>query len=170
VHWYGQERSSLPGVLTQAYKNHRRKKLQPETARTSSTRDYQMARGKLKYLTNRNKDYLASSESRTPTTTSCEYPNTCEKQDLELKSYLMMLLEDFKKDINNSFKEIQENTAKQEEVLKEETKSSFKQLQEDTSKQIEALKEETLKSRLANTEVDAHSQLLDGSQGPQWRS
>jgi hypothetical protein len=23
---------------------------------------------------------------------------------------------------------------------------------------------------LANTEVDAHSQLLDGSQGPQWRS
>jgi hypothetical protein len=24
--------------------------------------------------------------------------------------------------------------------------------------------------RLANTEVDAHSQLLDGSQGPQWRS
>ena len=81
-----------------------------------------------------------------------------------------MLIEDFKKDINNSFKEIQENTAKQEEVLKEETKSSFKQLQEDTSKQIEALKEETLKSRLANTEVDAHSQLLDGSQGPQWRS
>jgi hypothetical protein len=28
-----------------------------------------------------------------------------------------------------------------------------------------------LKQRLlANTEVDAHSQLLDGSQGPQWRS
>jgi hypothetical protein len=23
---------------------------------------------------------------------------------------------------------------------------------------------------LANTEMDAHSQLLDGSQGPQWRS
>jgi hypothetical protein len=23
---------------------------------------------------------------------------------------------------------------------------------------------------LANTEVDAHSQLLDGTQGPQWRS
>jgi hypothetical protein len=23
---------------------------------------------------------------------------------------------------------------------------------------------------LANTEVDAHSQLVDGSQGPQWRS
>jgi hypothetical protein len=31
----------------------------------------------------------------------------------------MMLIEDFKKDINNSLKEIQESTAKQEEVLKE---------------------------------------------------
>ena len=33
-----------------------------------------------------------------------------------------MLVEDVKKDINNSFKEIQENTAQQVEVLKEETK------------------------------------------------
>jgi hypothetical protein len=31
-----------------------------------------------------------------------------------------MLVEDFKKNINNSVKEIQENGAKQEEVLKEE--------------------------------------------------
>jgi hypothetical protein len=35
------------------------------------------------------------------------------------KSYLMMLVEDLKKGINNSLKEIQENTAKQVEVLKE---------------------------------------------------
>jgi hypothetical protein len=33
----------------------------------------------------------------------------------------MVLVEDFKKDINNSLKEIQENTAKQVEALKEET-------------------------------------------------
>jgi hypothetical protein len=33
----------------------------------------------------------------------------------------MMLIEDFKKDINNSLKEIQENTGKQVEALKEET-------------------------------------------------
>jgi hypothetical protein len=33
----------------------------------------------------------------------------------------MMVIEDFKKGINNSLKEIQENTAKQVEVLKEET-------------------------------------------------
>jgi hypothetical protein len=33
----------------------------------------------------------------------------------------MMMAEDIKKDINNSLKEIQENTGKQLEVLKEET-------------------------------------------------
>jgi hypothetical protein len=45
------------------------------------------------------------------TTASTGYPNTPEKQDSDLKSYLMMLVEDFKKGINNSLKEIQENTA-----------------------------------------------------------
>ena len=56
-----------------------------------------------------------------PTTASTRYPNTPEKQDLDLKSYLMMLVEDFEKGIKNSLKEVQENTAKQVEVLKEET-------------------------------------------------
>jgi hypothetical protein len=32
-----------------------------------------------------------------------------------------MLIEDFKKDINNSLKEIQENRSKQVEAIKEET-------------------------------------------------
>jgi hypothetical protein len=36
------------------------------------------------------------------------YPNTPEKQDSDLKSHLMMMIDDFKKDINNSLKEIQE--------------------------------------------------------------
>ena len=36
---------------------HRRNKLQPETARTSNTRDYQMAKGKCKNFTNKNQDY-----------------------------------------------------------------------------------------------------------------
>jgi hypothetical protein len=36
----------------------------------------------------------------------------------------------FKKDINNSLKEIQENTGKQVEDLKEGTQKSFKELQE----------------------------------------
>jgi hypothetical protein len=32
-----------------------------------------------------------------------------------------MVIEDFKKDINNSLKEIQQNTGKQQESLKEQT-------------------------------------------------
>jgi polyhydroxyalkanoate synthesis regulator phasin len=50
-----------------------------------------------------------------------------------------MLVEDFKKDINNSLKEIQENTAKQVEALKEETQNSLKVLQENTTKQVKEL-------------------------------
>jgi hypothetical protein len=68
-----------------------------------------MAKGKIKNLTNRNQDHWASSETSTPTTASPGYPNTPEKQDSDLKSYLMMLVEDFKKDINNSLKEMQES-------------------------------------------------------------
>jgi hypothetical protein len=48
----------------------------------------------------------------------------------------MRLVEDFKKGINNSLKEIQQNTAKQVEVLKEETQKSIKELQENTNKQV----------------------------------
>jgi hypothetical protein len=49
-----------------------------------------------------------------------------EKQDSDVKPLLMTLIEDFKKDINNSLKEIQENADKQVEALKEETQSSLK--------------------------------------------
>jgi hypothetical protein len=113
-------------------------RLQPETARTSNTRDYQMAKGKHKNLTNRNQDHSPSSEPNTAISASSGYPNTTEKQDSDSKSYLMMLVEDLKKGINNSLKEIQENTAKQVEVLKES--------QENTAIQVEILKEETQKS------------------------
>jgi esterase/lipase len=47
----------------------------------------------------------------------------------------MMLVEDFKKDINNSLK-IKENTAKQVDVLKEKTQKSLKALQENTTKHV----------------------------------
>ena len=46
-----------------------------------------------------------------------------------------MMVEDIKKDFNNSL-EIQENTAKQVEDLKEETQKSLKELQENTTKQV----------------------------------
>jgi hypothetical protein len=39
-----------------------------------------------------------------------------------------MLVEDFKKDIDNSLKEIQENRPKQVETLKEESQKSHKEL------------------------------------------
>jgi hypothetical protein len=80
-----------------------------------------MVKGKCKNLTNRNEEHWAPSEPSTPTTVRPEYHNTPEKKDVDLKSYLMMVVEDFKKGINNSLKVIQENTAKQVEALKEET-------------------------------------------------
>jgi hypothetical protein len=45
----------------------------------------------------------------------------------------MKIIEDLKEDINNSLKEIQENTGKQVEVLKEETHKSLKEIQENKS-------------------------------------
>ena len=65
-----------------------------------------MVRDKVKNISNRNQGYLASSELSFSTTVSTEYPNTQEKQDYDLKSHLMMMIEDLKKDINNSLKEI----------------------------------------------------------------
>jgi hypothetical protein len=38
------------------------------------------------------------------------------------------MIEDFKKDISNSLKEIQENTGKQVEALKDKTQKSLKEL------------------------------------------
>ena len=72
-----------------------------------------MAGGKLKNRSNRNQGYLASSEPNSPTVASPGYTITPEKQDMDLKSLLMMMMEDFKK-------KIQENTGKQLEAFKEE--------------------------------------------------
>ena len=78
-----------------------------------------MAKGKRKNPTNRNQDHSPSSECSTPTPPSPGHHNTTEKLDPDLKAYLMMMVEDIKKDFNNSLKEIQENTAKELQVLKE---------------------------------------------------
>ena len=72
-----------------------------------------MAKDKCKNLTNRNQDHSPSSESSTSTSLSPGQLNTPEKLDPDLKAYLMMMVEDIKKDFNNSLKEIQENTAKE---------------------------------------------------------
>jgi hypothetical protein len=68
-----------------------------------------MAKGKHKNLTNRNQDHSPSSERSTPTPPSPGYPNTPKKLDPDLKAYLMLMVEDIKKDFDNSLKEIQEN-------------------------------------------------------------
>jgi hypothetical protein len=49
---------------------------------------------------------LASSEPNSPTIASPGYPNTLEKQDSNLKSLLIIMIEDITEDINNSLKEI----------------------------------------------------------------
>ena len=121
-----QERNGSPrSTGTQAC---RTDKPQSANARPANTRDNQMARGKGKKLSSRNQGYLASSEPSSPNTASPGYPNTPEKQDSDLKSHLMMMIEDFKKEINNSLKEILENTGRQLEALKEQTQKSLKQL------------------------------------------
>jgi hypothetical protein len=91
-----------------------------------------MSKGKDKNLTSRNQDHSTSSECSTPTPPSPGHPNTPEKLYPDLKAYLMMVVEDIK-NINNSLKEIQENTAKELQVLKEK--------HENTTKQVDILKE-----------------------------
>jgi hypothetical protein len=88
--------------------------------RSLEHRDYQIAKAKHKNLTNRNQDHSPSSERSTPTLPSPGHPNTSEKLDPDLKAYFMMMVEDIKKDFNNSLKEIQ-NTAKELQVLKDKT-------------------------------------------------
>ena len=87
-----------------------------------------MDKGKHKNISNRNQDYLSSSEPSSTTTVNPGYPKTQEKQDSDLKSRLMMMIEEFKKDINNSLKELQENTGKQVEDFKQERQKSLKEL------------------------------------------
>ena len=66
-------------------------------ARAGSTRYNQMAGGKGKNISNRNQGYLALSEPNSPKIASPEYTITLEKQDSDLKSFLMMMIEDSKK-------------------------------------------------------------------------
>jgi hypothetical protein len=80
-----------------------------------------MVGGKSKNISNRHQGYLASSQPNSPTIARPGYPNTPEKQDSDVKSRLMMMREDIKKNINDFFKEIQENTDKKLEALKKET-------------------------------------------------
>jgi hypothetical protein len=68
-----------------------------ETPRPIYTRDNQMVRGKYNTISNRSQYTLASSEPSSPTTASPGYTNTHENQDSDIKSYLMKIIEPFKR-------------------------------------------------------------------------
>jgi hypothetical protein len=80
-----------------------------------------MAGGKHKNRSNTNQGYMASSEPNSSTIANSGYTITPEKQDMDLKSLHMMMMEDFKK-------EIQENTGKQLGPFKEETQKFLREL------------------------------------------
>ena len=82
-----------------------------------------MAKGKRKNPTNRNQDHSPSSEPRTPTSPSPGHPNTPEKVDLDLKAYLMMMVEDIKKEFNNSLKKYRRTLLKSYKSLKKNRKT-----------------------------------------------
>ena len=69
-----------------------------------------------------------------------------------------MMIENFKKDINNYTKEIQENAGKQVEALKEETQKSLKELQENTTKQVKELMNKTIQYLKMQVETIKKSQ------------
>jgi gas vesicle protein len=88
---------------------------------------------------------LASSEPNYPTIASPVYTITPDKQDMDLKSLLMMMMEDYEKEINNSLKEIQENTSNQVKELNKAIQDlkmeveTIKKSQRETTLEIENL-------------------------------
>jgi hypothetical protein len=145
-----------------------RNKLYPETTITTNSRDYQMEKGKCKNLTNRNQDHSPSSECSTPTPPSPGHPNTPEKIVPDLKAYLMMMVDDIKKDFNNSFKEIQENTAKELQVLKEKQENTSKQVMEmnktilELKREVDTVKKTQSEATLEIETLGKRSGTLDG--------
>jgi predicted nucleic acid-binding Zn-ribbon protein len=122
-----------------------------------------MAKGRCKNLTNRNQDNSPSSGPSTPTSASPGYPNTPETLDPDLKAYLMMMVEDIK-DFNNSLKEIQENTAKELQVLKEKEENTSKQVRE-MNKTILVLKREVDTIKKTQSEAKLEIETLGKKSG-----
>jgi hypothetical protein len=103
-------------------------------------------KGRYKNLTNKNQDQSPSSEPSTPNSDNPGHHNTPENLDMDLKTYLMMTVEDIKKVFNNSPREIQENTAKELQVLIEKQENTSKQMME-MKKTILDLKREVDKNK-----------------------
>ena len=82
-----------------------------------------MAKGKRKNPTNRNQDRSPSSEPSTPMPPSPGHPNTTEKLDPDLKAYLMMMVEDIKKNLITHLKKYRRTLLKSYKSLKKNRKT-----------------------------------------------
>jgi chromosome segregation ATPase len=128
-----------------------------------------MAKGRCKNLTNKKQDHSPSSEPSTPNAASPGYRNTPEKLDPDLKAYLMMMVEDIKKDCNNTLKEIQENTAKELQVLKEKQENTYKQVMEmnktilDLKRKVDTIKKIQSEANLEIETLGKKSGTIDAS-------
>ena len=76
----------------------------------------------------------------------------------------MMMVEDIKKDFNNSLKEIQENTAKELHVLKEKQESTYKEVTE-MNKTIQDLKREVDTIKKTQSELTLEIETLGKKSG-----
>jgi hypothetical protein len=126
-----------------------------------------MAKGRHKNLTNRNQDHSPSSEPSTPNSASPGHLNTPENLDPDLKAYLMMMVEDVKKVFNNSFKELQDNTAKELQVLIEKQENTSKQVMEmnktilDQKREVDTIKKSQSKATLEIESLGKKSGTID---------
>ena len=89
---------------------------QTEMLRPVNTRDNQMARNKLKIISNRIQCTPAAREPNFWTTASTGYPITPEKQDNDLKSHLMKMIETLDKISKSLKKEMKEELGKQKDL------------------------------------------------------
>jgi septal ring factor EnvC (AmiA/AmiB activator) len=98
---------------------------------------------------------LTSSEPNSPTVTSPGYTITSEKQDSDLKSVLTRMIEDFKKNINNSLKELQENTIKQAKEMNKTIK--------DLKMEIETIKKSQSETTMELQNLEKRSGVIDAN-------
>jgi chromosome segregation ATPase len=128
-----------------------------------------MAKGRHNNLTNKNQDHSLSSEPSTPTSASPGHHNTPKNLDPDLKAYLMMMVEDIKEVFNNSLKEIQENTAKELQVLIEKQENTSKQMKEmnntilDLKREVDTIKKTQSEATLEIETLGKKSGTIDAS-------
>jgi hypothetical protein len=127
------ERTGLPGVLT-----HRLAGEKSHSQRQQDQLTLEITRGKREGQEKKQQKRLLGINRTQFSHHSKPWISQHQKSKtlIDLKSQLMIMIGGLKMDINNSLKEIQENTGKQVETLEEETQKSLKELQENTVKQV----------------------------------